>query len=168
MMGFVNRPYAGDRGQHEAIEHRPRGRQQAGYAVRRVRVLAATFGETVRTGERCTDFESRRCRDRAAKHGLQRLSPHLARAQHAAVVFDECRFGTDDAEAAKAVAERQWYDLLNQRIGAQCGDRRQRNIARWHIDVIHAREHELQRTALGADDEIDARGIAREPILEFA
>ncbi len=131
-------------------------------------MLAAALGETVRTGECRTDCESRRCRDGAAEHGLQRFSPYLTRAQHAAVVRDERWFGADNAEATKAVAERQRYDLLDQRIGAQCSDRRQRNIAGWNVDVIHAREHELQRTAFGADDEVDARGIAREPIFEFA
>ena len=83
-------------------------------------------------------------------------------------MFDQRGLRADDAETAKAVAERERNDLPDQRIRAQRRDRGKGNVARRHVDVIDAREHELQRTALGAHDEVDPGGVTGQPVLEFA
>ena len=68
--------------------------------------------------------------------------------------------------AAIAVAERNGNDFADQRIAAKPFDFLERDVSRRHVDVVDAGEHELQRTALGADDEIDRRGVALEALVE--
>jgi hypothetical protein len=46
--------------------------------------------------------------------------------------------------------------MFDQRILCQLSDGLERNIAGRRIEVIDARQDQLHRTALGADDKIDA------------
>ena len=106
--------------------------------------------------------------DLAAEHRLHRRRPRPPLRQRRAVVRDERGLGADDAESPEAVAERQRNHLAHQRTARELLDGGERHVPRRHVGVIDAGQHELQRAALRADDEVDAGGLAREPLLELA
>ncbi len=89
VMMLVHGPHAGDRRQHEPIEHRAGGRQHAGDRVARIAMLATAFGQAVRADEPVADAQLRRARDIAAQHGIERHAPQRALRQRAAVMRDE-------------------------------------------------------------------------------
>ena len=85
-----------------------------------------------------------------------------------AVVRDERGLGADDAESPVAVAERHRNHLAHERTARELLHGGERHVPRRHVGVIDAGQHELQRAALGADDEIDPGGLAHEPLFELA
>ena len=66
------------------------------------------------------------------------------------------RLRADDAKAAKRITERQRHDGFDHRMGLEFFRVGEWNISGRHVDLVNAREDELQRAALGADDHVDA------------
>src|SRR5437773_1424579 len=86
----------------------------------------------------------------------------------AVIQIDVIGRGADDPEAAETVGDRQWNHAPDQRISGQFLRRGPRDVAGRHIEMEDAGEHELDRTALGADHEIDVFRIAREAVGDLA
>src|SRR5207248_9002752 len=99
---------------------------------------------------------------------FERRHPHPAACKRRAVMRNELGLGADDAKAAETIAKRYRNKLRNARIAAQAKRLIQRDVAGRRIDVKNASQHQLQRTSLRADDEIDALRVAREAAFELA
>jgi len=166
-MHFVDVPHALDRRQHEAVDDASRRREDAHHAVGRSLVLAAALGETVRAGERRAHAQPRGARRLAADHRLHRRVEHRSLRDRRAVVLDQRGLGADDPRAAHAVAERERDRARDLRVRAEPRERRVRNVPRRHVGLVDAREHELERAPLRADDEVDPARIARHAPLEL-
>ena len=165
---LMHGPHTGQRREHEPVQYSARGRQQARHGIARVRMLSATFGEAVRPDEPVADAHLQSARDLAAQYGIERQAPEGSLHKLTAVMPDKIRLRPDNAKSTETVAQCQRYHLRDQRIPAQCVDRVQRNVSRRNIRVIDARQNNLQRTALGADDQVDAGGVTGQARFEFA
>src|SRR2546429_4826858 len=81
---------------------------------------------------------------------------------------NQFELGPDDPEATEAVAERNRNQLRYTRIVTQTECFVQWNIARRRVDVKDACKNQLERTSLGAYDEINALRVACEAAFQLA
>ena len=98
-------PDAVQGGQYQSIDNGAGRFQYPDNAVRAVVVNMTTIAEPVRTGELGADLQVRRLSDGGADDGFHRLSPGASGDQFGAIDFLDLRAGTDNAEAAIAVAQ---------------------------------------------------------------
>ena len=163
---LVHLPNTIDAGEHQTVDDGSRRRENPDDTVWIVGVNLAALDESVRARELRAERESRAAGDFGTEYRFERRAPQRAAGEPGAIETEEGGFGADDVIAAIAVAERNGNDFADQRIAAKPFDFLERDVSRRHVDVVDAGEHELQRTALGADDEIDRRGVALEALVE--
>ena len=148
--------------QHQPVEHRTTGRQNAGDGVGALTVGMPAAGQAVRAGKRVADLEPALLRHAGAKHRLHRRRPHRPLRQGRAVVADVIGRAADNPEPTKTVAHADGNDFRHLRMQLQRLHGGQRNVAGGNIELQHAGQNKLHRATLGADDRIDARQVALE------
>ena len=163
-VGIVHRPHARSR---SAPAGRSRGRSGP---ARRRRWYGAAPWSPPPSARPCDPVNVAPTREpgtrarRRCRAPLPSAPPTPALRQLGTVVRDERVLGPDDPEAAIAVAERQRNHLGAPADPRELLDRGERHVAGRNVGVIDAGQHELQRAAFRADDEVDARRLAREPL----
>ena len=70
------------------------------------------------------------------------------------------QYASQTAAATKTVAQAQGNQLSHLRVLSQFTHVCQRYVSRWRIQVKHAGQNQLQRTALGAHHHVDTRQVA--------
>src|SRR5262249_23559631 len=84
------------------------------------------------------------------------------------IEIDVIRRRPDDPEPVKAVAHREWNDPADHRVPGELLRRFQRDVSGRNIEVEDAGENELDRAALGTDDEIDHLRVATESFADLS
>ena len=130
-------------------------------------VNRATARDAVAADELIADLEAARGRDARPKGRLEGRLPETALGERRAVVLRIGVLGAEDAKAREVVAHRDRDRALDPRMLPPAGDLGERNVAGREIDLVDAREHQLQGAALGADHQVEAAGIAQEAVLEL-
>ena len=99
-----------------------------------------------------------------AEHGLGRSGKAASLGKAGTVKREELVIAADDPEALEIVAQRQRHDPGHTGIGAKAIQLAERDVSGRHVNMIDARQHQLQRRALGTDDQIDPARVALEPL----
>src|SRR5687767_4316144 len=168
-MLLVHLPHALDARQHQAVDDRIGLLQDPDDRVRRFAMLRAAFcSDAVGSGETRADADAGARGDFGAENRLHRLLMKTALPRLGAVVQRIIFLRADDAVALPAVAERERHGLTDHAVLLERARRGERDVAGRRVEVIDAREHELHRAALRADDEIDAARVALHALLELA
>ena len=121
----------------------------------------------MRAGKTVAHLQAGLARHLRADHGLHGRRPQRALGKHGRVVIDVRRPGADDAKTPKTVAQADRNNTGHLRMRLQFFHRRERHIAGRHIEVKHARQNQLHRTALGAHHHVDAGQIALERLVDL-
>jgi hypothetical protein len=125
-----------------------------------ITVMHAALLEAMRSGETPTQAEAGALRHLSPKHRFHRSLPQPPLCRLAPVMHDIAVLGAHDSKALIGIAERQRYRVLHERLALlQRLGLGQWNVPRGHIEVINGRQHELERTALGAHHQIDTACI---------
>ena len=111
--------------------------------------------------ELVADAKPARGRHGGADGRLERPLPETAGGERGAIVLGIGVLGAEDAEAREVVAHRDRNRAFDQRIPAPARDLVEPDVTGREIDLIDADEDQLQRTALGANHEIEAAGVAQ-------
>ena len=168
MMPRMYGPHALVTGEHQPVEHGARALQDADDDIRMLFMrIAAGVAEAMRAGKRGTRPVAGARRHFGAEHRFQRLLPQPSGPGLRAVQRHITGRGADNAEAAMAVAQRQWNRLLHGTMARDFLRLLPGDVAGRHVEVVNGREDDLQRTALGADHQIDAAGIALHALFQL-
>ena len=164
---FVHLPDRFGSGQHQPVENAGARRQQPRHLVVVVAVGMAASSESVRAGELRAHMQPGAVRHLGADDGLHRLRPDGALRKAGLVMRRVGRACAHNAKAAKAVAQTQRYELRYLRVLLQFLHLLQRDIAGRHVDVKDAGQDQLQRAALGPDDQVNSCQVALESVVEL-
>ena len=101
--------------------------------------------------------------------GLHGFSPQSALGQGGTVVRSVGRAGAHDAKAPEGIAQADGNELGHARVFGDLLHGLQRDVARRHVDVEHARQNELHGAAFGTHHRVNPGQIAlKSPVHLFA
>src|SRR5262245_50827037 len=124
----------------------------------------AAFTKAMRAREAVADPKAGALRYRRAQHRLHALLPNPARRERPPIESEIVGDRADNAKALDAVAERKGNHAPDEPVLRQRLRRGERDVPRRRIEMEDSGENQLDRAALGADDEIDAFRIAGEAL----
>jgi hypothetical protein len=155
-------------GQDEVVEHGAGGPEHADDRERIVDVRErGLVTRTVVDRERPADAHPRTLRHLRADHRLQRGRPQLAVAQAPLVVPHVIVRRADDAKTAVIVLDDERHRELHFRTRRDLLRLTPGERPRRHVELVDAREDDLERAAFRADGEIDAARVDVHPLLEL-